>query len=90
MRQTPMDQASEQDTDDISDEDVLAAMRAIPGYLDITPADFRILYEFALDQARHRAFAHVRAERLMHTGIEPVRADHMLDEAARTLWRPRA
>lgn len=32
---------------DISDEDILDAMKNIPGYLDITPGDFRELYKFA-------------------------------------------
>ena len=29
---------------DMSDEDILEAMRSIPGYLDITPSDFKEIY----------------------------------------------
>lgn len=32
---------------DISEDDVLKAMKAINGFLDITPADFREVYIFA-------------------------------------------
>ncbi len=70
---------------DLSDEDILDAMRHIPGYLDITTADFRAIYHLAHRHSVERLFRHVRAGRLMRSGIEPLHADTRLDEAARSL-----
>jgi CBS domain-containing membrane protein len=70
---------------EISDEDVLDAMRHIPGYLDITAEDFRTLYTLAHAHAVTRTFVHVRAERLMRTGVQPVGPDTMLDQAAHAM-----
>ncbi len=69
----------------ISDEDVLDAMRHIPGYLDITLSDFRALYHFAHNHAVARTFAHVQASHLMTRDIRPVRPGDMLDMAARSM-----
>lgn len=71
----------------ISDDDVLDAMRHIPGYLDITVEDFQILYRLAQNYALTRAFAQIRANRLMRSGIAPVQPEDMLDAAARTMIR---
>ena len=70
---------------DLSDDDILDAMRHIPGYLDITTADFRAIYHLAHRHALDRLFRHVRAGSLMRTGIEPLHPDTKLDEAARLL-----
>jgi len=69
-------------TDRLSDQDVLDAMARIPGYLDISVEDFRDLYDLAREQARQRLFAHIRADGLMRTGIRPLLAERMLDQAA--------
>ena len=58
---------------DISDEDVLDAMQQIPGYLDITTGDFRMLYGLAREHALERMFARVRTDGLMRTDVKPVR-----------------
>ena len=34
---------------ELSDEDILDAMRHIPGYIDITTEDFRLIYHLAKD-----------------------------------------
>jgi len=34
---------------DLKDEDIYEAMRAIPGYLDITPGDFKEVYRLAFN-----------------------------------------
>jgi CBS-domain-containing membrane protein len=39
---------------DISDDDVYDAMKEIPGYLDITPGDFKEVYRFAYQHAVER------------------------------------
>ncbi len=35
---------------DISEQDVIDAMKGIPGYIDITPGDFRTIYHIGLPQ----------------------------------------
>ena len=70
---------------DLSDEDILDAMAKIPGYLDITTADFREIYHLAHAHAMERLFSNIRAGSLMLTGIEPLRPDIPLDEAARSM-----
>lgn len=79
--------ASEDDVPELemSDEDILDAMRHIPGYIDITTMDFRAIYHLAHNHALERMFRHVRAGNLMRTGIEPLHLDTRLDEAARLL-----
>lgn len=89
---TPEPEALHNGTDDIgelelSDEDIMDAMRHIPGYIDITTQDFRAVYHLAHRHALDRVFLHIRAGKLMRTGIEPVHVDTRLDEAARLLAR---
>ena len=78
------DEATEVELDD---EDILDAMRQIPGYLDITTGDFRTIYHLAHRHALGRLFRNFRAENLMRTGIEPLRPEMYLDEAAQALVR---
>ena len=72
---------------ELVDEDILGAMRHIPGYLDISTEDFRTIYHLAHRHAMERMFDNFRAENLMRAGIEPVLPDMYLDEAARALVR---
>lgn len=72
---------------DLSDADILDAMRHISGYIDITTSDFRAIYRLAHARAIERLFGAIRAERLMRTGIEPLAPELPLDEAARSLAR---
>lgn len=60
---------------DLSDEDILDAMRQIPGYLDISTGDFRAIYHLAHRHSLDRLFRRVRAGRLMRTGITPLQPD---------------
>ena len=39
---------------DLTDEDILEAMKGISGYLDITPVDFKEIYTGAYQQALER------------------------------------
>ncbi len=60
---------------DISDEDILKAMKTISGYLDITPGDFKEIYKIAYGQAVERIVHSVTASDVMTknvitTGIE--------------------
>ncbi len=47
---------------DLTDEDIYEAMKKIPGYLDITPGDFKELYVLAYDHAMERLTASIRAQ----------------------------
>ena len=75
---------------ELSDDDVLDAMRRIPGYLDISTEDFRAIYRLAHAHALERMFRGVRAEALMRTGIEPLVPDMPLDAAAKAMARQRS
>jgi len=70
---------------DLSDEDILNAMRSIPGYIDITTEDFRAIYHLAHNHALERQFQHVRAGKLLCTDIQPLHPNTLMDEAARTM-----
>lgn len=70
---------------ELTDDDILDAMRHIPGYLDITTEDFRLIYHLAHRHALERLFVGVTAGRLMRSAIEPLKPDTTLDIAARTL-----
>ena len=70
---------------EFTDEDILDAMRHIPGYLDISTEDFRAIYRLAHSHAVDRLFHAFRAANLMLTDIRPLHPDTRLDEAARQL-----
>jgi CBS-domain-containing membrane protein len=70
---------------ELDDEDILDAMRHIPGYLDISTEDFRAIYHLAHSHALDRLFQRVRATHWMLPGIEPLHPDTRLDAAARQL-----
>jgi len=70
---------------ELADEDILDAMRHIPGYLDISTEDFRTIYHLAHHHAVDRLFKGLRAETLMLTGFTSLTADMRMDEAARSL-----
>lgn len=72
---------------ELTDEDILDAMRHIPGYLDISTDDFRAIYHFAHLHAVARLFGNVRADRLMRTGFEPLHTRMSLAEAAQIIAR---
>lgn len=70
---------------DLSDEDILDAMRHIPGYLDVSTVDFREIYGLAHGHALERLFHDVRAGTLMRVGIEPLHPGMTMVAAARSL-----
>jgi CBS domain-containing membrane protein len=91
MKQTLPEDHTEDPTDshspemELTDDDILDAMQHIPGYLDITTEDFRLIYHLAHRHALERLFAGVTARRLMRSAIEPLHPNTTLDIAARTL-----
>lgn len=70
---------------ELNDEDILDAMRRIPGYLDISTEDFREIYHLARSHAMDRLFQRIRAAHLMIKDIQPLHPDIRLDKAAMLL-----
>lgn len=67
---------------DISDDDILEAMKNIRGYLDITPGDFKELYCFAYSHAIDRLMHFIKARDIMTTEVVFVRKETPLKEVA--------
>jgi len=72
---------------DISDDDILKAMKEISGYLDITPGDFKEIYRFAYRHAVDRLTYSVTAGKVMTTDVVFVKKDDSLETAAETMAR---
>jgi len=70
---------------ELSAEDVYEAMARLPGYLDISVADFQEVYRLALDHALDRLFGGRRARDLMHPDLVTVAPSETLDVAARRM-----
>jgi CBS domain-containing protein len=58
---------------DISDEDIIEAMKEISGYLDITPGDFKEVYQTAYRHAMSRISSSVKAKNIMTTKVFSVK-----------------
>lgn len=67
---------------DVSDEDVYAAMKDIPGYLDITPGDFKEIYHLAFERAWERIASSFKAKDIMTKEVFSVRKETPLKEVA--------
>ena len=72
---------------EIKDEDILEAMRAIPGYLDITPGDFKEVYRLAFVHALERLSRAVTAAEIMTTDVVAVKPDTPVSEVAAAMGR---
>jgi CBS-domain-containing membrane protein len=70
---------------DISEPDVLAAMKAMQGYIDITPADFRAIYRSAYTLARERMQSALKAGEIMARPVHTVAVGDDLIAAATLL-----
>ncbi len=66
----------------ITDDDVLEAMKKIPGYLDITPSDFLQIYQIAFDHAVSRIKTAIKADQIMTRQVITVGPDAPLIEVA--------
>ena len=60
---------------DISDDDVVEAMKSMQGYIDITPADFREVYRIAYALAQDRLMHALKAADIMTTPVHVVHVD---------------
>ena len=67
---------------ELNETDILEAMKEIPGYLDITPRDFKEIYSLAYRQARSRLFREVTAATIMTKDVVVVSEDTPLAEVA--------
>jgi CBS domain-containing membrane protein len=67
---------------DISDDDIYDAMKSIPGYLDITPGDFKELYIQAYQHAARRLARAVKASDVMTRDVAAVKESTPLAEVA--------
>ena len=72
---------------ELSDEDIVAAMGEVQGYLDITPGDFREIYHFAYGHAVGRLTNRVRAREIMSRDVISVAPDLSLPEVATVMAR---
>ncbi|MEE4357989.1 MAG: CBS domain-containing protein [Desulfococcaceae bacterium] len=70
---------------DLSDEDILDAMKNIPGYLDITTRDFKEIYLLAYKQALHRIKQSLKAKDIMTRKVISVKPDTSLEQVAEIL-----
>ncbi len=66
MKEQP---AEEWSPPEISDEDVIEAMKGIPGYIDITPGDFKEIYQAAYTLAIKRLFDTLTAAKIMTQAV---------------------
>ena len=72
---------------DISDKDVYEAMKDIPGYLDITPGDFKELYKYAYIHALSRITCSIKAREIMTRDVISVEKEVSLKRVAELMAR---
>jgi CBS-domain-containing membrane protein len=70
---------------DIAEEDVLRAMKAMQGYIDITPADFREVYRVAYALAKERMMNALKAADVMAAPVHVLGVGTDLMDAATLL-----
>lgn len=69
----------------ISEDDVYQAMKEMPGYLDITPGDFKELYVHAWRHAMETIASSITAGRIMNRAVISFNLKTALDELARAM-----
>jgi CBS-domain-containing membrane protein len=70
---------------ELEEEDILAAMRSIEGYIDITPSDFKEFYIKAYNQARKRLLQNITADMIMMKPLRFTRPHENISQAAETM-----
>jgi CBS domain-containing membrane protein len=71
----------------LTEEDIYAAMKLIPGYLDITPGDFKEDYCLSYQHALERLSLEITAQRIMTREVIYVQSDTLLAEVAEAMGR---
>jgi CBS domain-containing protein len=67
---------------DLTEDDIIEAMQKIPGYLDITPHDFKEIYQLAYQLAVTRLSRQITAAEIMTRDVVLVREETALAEVA--------
>ncbi len=70
---------------ELKDGDIYEAMKSIPGYLDITPGDFKEVYQLAWRHALERLTRAVTAGEIMTRDVVAVRPDTPLAKVAEAM-----
>ena len=70
---------------EISDKDIYQAMKDIPGYLDITPGDFKELYRVAYRHSIKRIAKSIKAGDIMTGEVVSVKRETPLREVAKLM-----
>jgi CBS domain-containing membrane protein len=70
---------------DISEQDIIAAMKTLQGYVDITPGDFKQIYQIAYTMVINRLLNTVTAAELMTTPVLLLEQTVSLVQAASVL-----
>ncbi len=70
---------------EVSDSDIYEAMKDIPGYLDITPADLKEIFRFAYRHAVDRLTRSVTAAEIMTRAVYFVRTNTPLRDVAEVM-----
>ena len=68
---------------DLTEEDVLDAMRSMQGYVDITPGTFREIYSLAYDLALKRIRTRGKAGEIMSSPVHCLHCEMSVSEAAK-------
>jgi CBS domain-containing membrane protein len=69
----------------MSDEDIFDAMKSIPGYLDITPGDFKEIFSYAYRHAVERISQSLMAKDAMTLKVISVTSTTSIEETAATM-----
>ncbi|MEI6128300.1 MAG: CBS domain-containing protein [Pseudomonadota bacterium] len=77
-----MDTAKPAFSVEISEDDIYESMRELPGYLDITPEDFREVYRHAYEHAYGKIAFAITAQDIMTTRVHSVHRKALIREAA--------
>lgn len=70
---------------ELSDDDIYEAMKEIPGYIDITPQDFKEIYKHAFKQAITRIARSIKAVDIMTRRVLTVKRETPLQEVAEVM-----
>ncbi len=76
---------SNQCSPEVTNEDILQAMKKIPGYLDITPADFMEIYQVAYAHAVERLRSSIKAEHIMTKIVITIKENASLADTAKIM-----
>ncbi|UQZ88967.1 hypothetical protein C4J81_07060 [Deltaproteobacteria bacterium Smac51] len=68
-----------------SEDDVIKAMRDLPGYIDLTPHDFKLLYEKVYNLARRRLLEEKKARDIMTSPAVTITGSATVQELAALL-----